>query len=173
MKQILFWHVVSPMISRSQRHFCQLTRYKVPWPHFLTAPSALLYKKKHYRLKKKLNNRAPFNWETERIGTENVVASMIKRLQYADQTPPSCHTAGTQATVWTEELWDRNMIRKINSKIRAAVNGKWLTGKHSDMLIVLLLEHSKQGFVSSGLGWCPAKTESTAFIQKPRFQCLG
>lgn len=49
---------------------------------------------------------------------------MIKMLQYADQTPPSCHTTGTQAMVRTEELWDRNMIQKINSKIIAAVNGK-------------------------------------------------
>lgn len=39
--------------------------------------------------------------------------------------------------------------------------------------IVLLLEIFKQCLSMSGLGHYPAKTESTIFIQKPRFQCLG
>lgn len=39
--------------------------------------------------------------------------------------------------------------------------------------IVLLHELSKQCLSTSGLGHYPAKTENTAFIQKPRSQCPG
>lgn len=93
MKYILFWHVVSHSEENDKQVQMSLVSTppdtKVSLPHFLNVPSTLLYKKKQYRLKKKLNNRAPSNWETEITGTENVVASLIKMLQYADKPHPA------------------------------------------------------------------------------------
>lgn len=116
MTQILFWHVVShseendkqvPTLLLSTH---QIQKYLDPISSLPQVHCSI--KRNTTDFKKKLNNRAPFNWETERTGTESVVASMIKTPQYADQTPPSCHTTGTQAMVRAEELRDRHMIQK-------------------------------------------------------------
>lgn len=102
---MLFWHVVShseendKQVPTSLLSTHQIQKYLDPISSLPQVHCSI--KRNTTDFKKKLNNRAPFNWETERTGTENVEASMLKTLQYADQL----HPAGIlrEARPWCEQ----------------------------------------------------------------------
>lgn len=79
---MLFWHVVShseendKQVPTSLLSTHQIQKYLDPISSLPQVHCSI--KRNTTDFKKKLNNRAPFNWETERTGTENVEASMLK-----------------------------------------------------------------------------------------------
>lgn len=104
---------------------------KVSRPHFLNALSTLLYKKKQYRFKKKLDNRAPSNQETEIPGTGNEVASMTKMRQCADKSSTQLlhyRNAGhcvNKRTVGQKHDWKNKLRNYSKWQNRLIIKHEW------------------------------------------------
>lgn len=155
MKQMLFWHVVShseendKQVPASLLSTHQIQKYldpisSLPQVHCSIKRNTTDFKKKAEQQSTiQLGDWENRNWKCGGLHAQNTAICW--------PTPPSWHTTGSQAMVRTEEPWDRHMIRKINSRITAAGNGKWPTWEHSDMLIVLLLEHSSEHSFNNAL----------------------
>lgn len=146
MTQILFWHVVShseendkqvPTLLLSTH---QIQKYLDPISSLPQVHCSI--KRNTTDLKKKAEQQSTIqlgdwenrNWKCGGLHDQNAAIRWPNSTQLSYYGDPG-HGASRRALGQTHDS-------KINSRIIAAVNGKRPTWEHSDMLIVLLLEHS-------------------------------
>lgn len=182
MKQILFWHVVShseendKQVPTSLLSTHQIQKYLDP---ISSLPQV------HCSIKRNTTDWKKKSWTTEHHSIGRLREQELKMWWPPCSKRCNMLTNFTQLSYYGKPGHGANrrtlgQTHDLKNKLQNYSCSKWQTTDlraqwHVNCIAswTFLWTFLQQCFVSSGLGWCPAKTESTAFIQKPRFQCLG